>query len=100
MVVDMEKWTLVHLACMLLSIAWNASWIMVSTAKMRPVRRGVKKIIFPVFRVGRIAMFPILALTVISSAMTGDTWEWMIPPIFAINLYLSYALTSREDCHV
>lgn len=96
----MDTWTLVHMICMLLATVWNASWIVVSVAKTQFVRIGVKKIVFPIFRAGRIAMFPILAATVISSAMGGDTWEWMVPPIFAINLYMSYALTSRKDCHV
>jgi hypothetical protein len=96
----MPEWTLVHLICMLLATIWNVSWMVVNTAKICPVRDGVKKIMFPIFRAGRIAMFPILAATVVSSAMDGDTWEWMIPPIFAINLYLSYVLTSQEDLRV
>jgi hypothetical protein len=96
----MSEWTFVHMACMLLATIWNVSWISVSFAKVHFVRDGVKRVLFPIFRAGRVAMFPILAATVVSSAMDGDTWEWMIPPIFAINLFLSYALVSREDLHV
>lgn len=87
-------WTGVHVACSLMGAIWClSSVIMDLPARFRRIRSACR----PIFISGRAFMYPVILGLVISTALGDYTWEWAIPVLFALNLYLAHLYSARKE---
>lgn len=87
-------WAGLHTACCLAGTVW-----LLSSAAMDLPKRftRIRNACRPIFISGRALMYPVILGLIISTAFSNYTWQWVIPALFALNLYLSYLNRVRKE---
>ena len=78
---------IIHLVLMLVAIAWMLT---------RMFHGHITSWSYAFLRAGLIFMPAVIVMSAIVSWMRGDTWQWMIPPLFLVN-WLQAVQEGRKD---